>query len=225
VFEWLDQFDLLCFDFDGLLVNTEDLHYEAYKDMLLRHGYNLPWSFQAYCLEAHVSTSFLRNAVYGLFPDLEKIEPNWETLRQEKNFIYQRLIASHHIKLMDGVSELLKKIKSNDVRACVVTNSTLEQIEQIRAVLPELNIIKHWFTREDYDRSKPKPDGYLKALDKLAKPGDKVIGFEDTMKGVNALIGAKITPILIWPTSYPPLQTESSIPHFRSFLEITKEAL
>ena len=225
MFDWVDQFDFLCFDFDGLLVNTEDLHYEAYKMMLLKHGYTLPWSFQQYCLEAHLSTTILRNAVYGLFPELEQEEPSWEALRQEKQQIYQSLIRHHRIKLMPGVHELLHKLEDTNTKCCVVTNSTQEQIAQIRTVLPQLNVIKHWITREHYANAKPKPDGYLKALDMLAEQTDRVIGFEDTMKGINSLTAAKIQPVLIRPITYPPLLITDNITMYKSFLEIEKDSL
>ena len=220
MFDWVDHFDLLCFDFDGLLVNTEDLHYDAYKMMLLKHGFTLPWSFQQYCLEAHLSTTILRNAVYSLFPELEQLEPSWETLRQEKQQIYQNLIQHHRIKLMPGVSELLTKLEKGQKKCCVVTNSTQAQIDEIRTILPELNKIKHWISREHYTNAKPKPDGYLKALDMLAEPTDNVVGFEDTMKGVNSLRGAKIPAVLIRPITYPPLTITDTTPMFQSFLEI-----
>ncbi|MCF7806749.1 MAG: HAD family phosphatase [Simkaniaceae bacterium] len=220
MFNWIQNFDLLCFDFDGLLVNTEDLHYEAYKIMLLKHGYHLPWSFQQYCLEAHLSTAILRNAVYGLFPDLEQREPSWETLRQEKQKIYQNLIEQHRLKLMPGVGDLLKRLHQFNANACVVTNSTHEQVDQIRKLLPELNLIKNWLTREDYTHSKPKPDGYLKALQLFLRKGGRAVGFEDTMKGVTALIGANIHPVLIRPGTYPPISITDDIVQYKTFLEI-----
>lgn len=220
MFEWVTRFDLLCFDFDGLLVNTEDLHYEAYKQMLLKRGYHLPWSFQAYCLEAHVSTAVLRNAIYGLFPDLEREEPRWETLRQEKQQIYQQLLSEHRIKLMEGVPQLLHTLNQSQTKACVVTNSTTQQVDEIRNLLPQLNSINHWITRELYENPKPKPDGYLLALERLADPSDRIVGFEDTMKGIHSLVAANISPVLIRPPSYPPLQVPCDIPTFSSFLEI-----
>lgn len=222
MFEWVEDFGLICFDFDGLLVNTEELHYLAYKQMLSKYGFDLPWDFEAYCTEAHISTEFLRSAIYTLFPRLKELQPNWDVLRQEKNRLYANFIESHQLKLMDGVEELLAKLGSSPkLKTCVVTNSTKEQTDQIRSLLPELNQIPHWITREQYERAKPAPDGYLKALQLLESPKDAALGFEDTMKGANALIAAGISPVLIWPKNYPPKQGNESILLFHSFFEVS----
>ena len=40
--EWIHHYQLILFDLDGLLVNTEQLHYQAYKNMLQARGFSLP---------------------------------------------------------------------------------------------------------------------------------------------------------------------------------------
>jgi beta-phosphoglucomutase len=218
MFDWIETFDLICFDFDGLLVNTEDLHFLAYQKVLEDYGFSLPWDFQNYCTEAHISTEVLRSAIYGLFPKLLEMESDWEVVREKKNAIYKGLLSAHEIKLMPGVRELLSRLASSVVKSCVVTNSTKAQTDEIRSLLPDLNQIPYWFNRETYAKAKPEPDGYLKALETLKVSKERVIGFEDTMKGANALTKAGIRPILIWPKSYPPHHTK--LTSFSSFLDL-----
>ena len=43
--QWIHDFQLFLFDFDGLLVDTEHLHYQAYVNMLSKHGYKLELNF------------------------------------------------------------------------------------------------------------------------------------------------------------------------------------
>ncbi len=81
---------------------------------------------------------------------------------------------------MPGVEELLKELIELKSKRAVVTNSTKEQIETIKELLPLLKSIPLWITREDYENPKPAPDGYLKAMEVLADSGDRVIGFEDS---------------------------------------------
>ncbi|MCI5052378.1 MAG: HAD family phosphatase [Simkaniaceae bacterium] len=215
---WIDNYDLFCFDFDGLLVNTEALHCKAYDEMLARRGYVLGWDFFEYCDKAHFSTEVLRDAVYGKLPKLREEEPQWDVLREEKQQIYQGLLTQGSVELMPGAGALLEAI--GDRKMCVVTNSTAVQIGRIRQVLPELDCIKHWFTREDYERPKPAPDGYLHALRSLG--AERAIGFEDTLKGLNALRETPITAVLVCPKEHPQL---SRLPEDTNYFSSLEELL
>lgn len=213
--KWIEKFQLFLFDFDGLLVNTEHLHYQAYVNMLRNQGCNLDWSFSAFCEAAHLNATALREMIYGQFPDLN---PNWDVLYAEKKRCYYDLIASGKVELMPGVEPLLKALEEKGIRRCVATNSLKEQIELIRAQLKPLQTIPHWITREDYLKPKPDPECYLRAIELYGKPGDKIIGFEDSIRGLRALQGTSALPILICPSHHPLLElnTEQAV-HFESF--------
>ena len=66
--KWVNDFQLFLFDLDGLLVNTENIHYQAYIDMLQRRGFNLDWSFLKFCTVAHFDDNSLKEGIYALFP-------------------------------------------------------------------------------------------------------------------------------------------------------------
>lgn len=200
------DFDSYFFDFDGLLVNTEDLHYSAYQLMLKKHGFTLPWDFTTYCTNAHKSTEFLGSAIYKEFPELLDINPNWMSLREEKQQIYTSFLMQKKASLMPGVETFIQMLIWKKKELFVVTNSPKNQVDLIKAHLPILEKIPTWLTREDYPNSKPKPDGYLKALS-LAK-GKRHIGFEDSVKGLQALLETTITPVVILPTRYPEFKKE-----------------
>ncbi|MGD0665742.1 MAG: HAD hydrolase-like protein, partial [Rhabdochlamydiaceae bacterium] len=46
--DWTDKFDLFLFDFDGLLVDTEELHFKAYQMLCQGRGYKLPWDINRF---------------------------------------------------------------------------------------------------------------------------------------------------------------------------------
>lgn len=186
----LPTFDLLLFDFDGLLVNSEHLHYEAYRRMFANRGYKMAWSFPRYCMAAHYESTGLREAAYDTIPGLHNTEPDWSVLYDEKKRAYRDLIQEGQVQLMPGVDKLLKQVAQSSATSCVVTNSPPDVVKEIRDQIPELLAIEHWITREQYDRPKPAPDGYLHAIDRFAKPGDRIVGFEDTIRGARSLLDA-----------------------------------
>ncbi|MEN9654481.1 MAG: hypothetical protein RL235_593, partial [Chlamydiota bacterium] len=155
--QWIHRFQLFLFDFDGLLVNTEHLHYQAYCNMLSAEGFRLELSFQAYCQAAHASSTALREAIYASCPGLS---PDWDRLYREKKRAYLELLGAGKVELMPGVEPLLKALAEANIRRVVVTHSPREQITLIRRQHTIFQTLPYWLTREDYDLPKPHPDGY-----------------------------------------------------------------
>ena len=222
--KWIHDFQLFLFDFDGLLVNTEHLHLQAYDNMLAKRGYRLGWSFSRFCELAHLNATAVKEAIYAQFPDLE---PNWEVLYQEKKAAYFDLLKSGKVELMPGVDRLLRALDAAQIRRCVVTNALFEQTRLIRSQIPILQTIPLWVTREEYEKPKPDPECYLRAIQLYGIKGDRIIGFEDSLRGLEALRKTPALPVLICPNHHPLLEiaTEGEMIHYESMAQIPSEKL
>ncbi len=218
----INEFDLFLFDLDGLLVDTEILHFKAFQEMCKELGCNLTWDMSRYVQEAHSRSQGLKEATYREFPHLKEIEPDWGVLYKGKIRAYDRILREDPIRLMPGVERFLKELEKGGKRRAVVTNSTRPQADLIRKKVSVLSLIPLWLTREDYPMAKPSPDGYLKAIEKLGKAGDKIVGFEDSLRGIKSLQAAKVNAVFVCPKDHPALQDESleGFSHFNSFEEI-----
>ncbi len=213
------DYQLYLFDFDGLLVDTEQLHYAAYMEMARGQGFPLTWDFQRFCQVAH-------SKPMGFFDGWQKEHPralegtSKEMLYEEKKRLYVELLQKKPLEFMEGAEVLINALDLHRIKSAVVTNSPKEQIELIKQALPALQKISLWITREDYSQPKPSPEGYLKAIALLAKPGDKIIGFEDTLKGLKALLAAGADAVLICPkdTGYISEAKKMGAKHFESLL-------
>lgn len=216
---WIERFDLFLLDFDGLLVDTERLHYEAYKELCSRYDFELPLEFPQYLGIAHSSAEGLKNAIH---PHLMEKEKNWDVLYKQKVKIYLELLHSGKLALMPGVEQFLEELSTHRLKRCVATNSSKQQVEIIKESLPILKSIPVWITREDYEDPKPAPDAYLKAIELLADPEDKIIGFEDSIRGIQALQGTPALPVLICHPDHPQLQDRSllTVSHYPTFQSI-----
>jgi beta-phosphoglucomutase len=224
---WFNSFQLVLFDFDGLLVNTENLHFGAYVAMCKKRGFDLSWDFDRFLQAAHFESTGLRDAIYAEFPVLYSQEPRWEVLYAEKKQAYMNLLASGQLKLMPGVERMLQALENSKTKCCVVTNSPAEQVAFIKCALPALNSIPHWITREHYLKAKPDPESYLTAITKFADPNDRIIGFEDSFRGLKALLGAGAKGVMICHSSHPQFRMFSlnDVPHFQSFEHIPDHAI
>lgn len=194
---WIKDYQLFLFDFDGILVNTEKLHYLAYKKMCSDRGFSLKWDMKTYIRHAMYSADGIKEGIYKEFPDLFRYEPCWDLLYGEKKQAYAELIRSDGTELMPGVEDLLRDLDIAGIKRCVVTHSSAEQIALIRAHHPILDSIPIWITREDYNQPKPSPECYLQAISRLAEKNDRIIGFEDSPRGLKALLGTIAEGVLI----------------------------
>ena len=221
--EWIDQYDLFLFDFDGLLVNTEFLHYSAYQKMCQDRGFVLSWDFSKYCSIAHMGSDFLQKAIYESFPLLKEQEPNWSLLYKEKQKAFLDVLEQKGVCLMPGVERVLKFLQKRKARCCVVTHSPSSLTEAIRKCNPVLDLIPNWVTREQYDLPKPQPDAYVTAVRLYGKPGDRILGFEDTIRGWKALHAAHLESVVVSPLLTEEMKKilkEERIPQYQSFEEL-----
>ena len=185
-------------------------------------GFHLDWNFNRYCQAAHYDSTGLRDQIYAHLPALQKQEPNWDILYAEKRKSILDLINEGAVQLMPGVDALLKALESAKIPRCVVTHSPDSLIKAVRNQNPLLDSIPHWITREHYSQPKPNPECYLKAIETFSTPSTRIIGFEDTPRGLQALLGTRAQAVLVCTVDYPELPTylQQGALHFPSFNEI-----
>ena len=217
---WIFKYSPIFFDFDGLLVNTEHLHFKAYKTLLEKHDVLFPWDFPAFAAVAHKSSEGLRKMISAHAPLLLQ-SFSWDNLYEQKKTLYLQLLEQGGLELMPGADQILQLTQNAQIPHAVVTNSTYAKISLIRKQLPVLQRIPYWITREDYQNPKPAPDAYLKALEVLGR-SEKMLGFEDSLRGIRSLEGAAITPVLICSPDHPQMDevSQESLRYYPSFVDI-----
>lgn len=189
--------------------------------MLVSREIVLPWDFTLFISIAHNSSSGVRHYITKQCETTLK-GISWEILYLEKQLAYLELIKTENLTLMPGAEDILALVQDANIPHAVVTNSNLKQIEIFLDKLPSLKQIPFWITREDYDKPKPAPDAYLKAIQVLGHGITKAIGFEDTVKGAQALQASGIKPVLICSSDHPQMKeiSEEDLLHFESFLSL-----
>ncbi|MBN1914421.1 MAG: HAD family phosphatase [Parachlamydiales bacterium] len=195
--QWIHFFDFFVFDFDGLLVDTETLHKEAYRQVLAYYDIDLLWDMEKYASYAHMPPYSLQDVLMREYPHLKKY--SWDRLYQQKKEKYIELLTETQISLMPGVDLLIDSLYKHGKKTCVVTNSSQEQVAIVLQKQPILGKLQHYVLRHDYVMAKPDPESYLLAQKKYAKTGDRIVGFEDTLRGYQALKDAKIQAFVITP--------------------------
>lgn len=92
-----------------------------------------------------------------------------------------------------GFEQFISKLRSLGIKTAVVTSSNRPKMENVYAKHPEFKTyFDEVLTSEDFAKSKPDPDCYLKAAQKFGANVDECVGFEDSFNGLKSLRGANM---------------------------------
>lgn len=163
------------FDVDGLLADTEPLHFLAWKETLEKYGIKL------------AKADFMKVAGIGTAPTAAYIARKYAldsgALFKEKTGIYARLIKK--VRLMKGAKDAVMEFKKS-VAVAAASSSRIEDVSFVLRKVGILRLLDSITTGSEVKRIKPYPDIYLLAAKKLHLKPKECVAFEDTSAGVTA---------------------------------------
>lgn len=159
-------------DLDGTLINSDKKHYECYRDVL-KEQFSIELNYQDYydILESKGIDSYLEEK-YG--EELKKI------IKTKKN---EKMKMVDNIEFIKNADKFIEYLDKFDVNHVVVTNTSLETVNNLKQKMPLLNKIKNWVTRKDYKNPKPSGECYELAKQLYYKGEEKIIGLENSING------------------------------------------
>ena len=171
----MNEIKVALFDLDGVVFDTEP-------------QYTVFWGEQ--CREFHPEHPGLEHEIKG--QTLLQIYDAWFSgpLADKQPLITERL--NRFEQQMDyiyvaGFEQYIARLRQAGVKTAVVTSSNLPKMQAVYASRPEFKtLFDAILTAEDFERSKPDPDCYLKAARRFgAAPADCVV-FEDSFNGLKS---------------------------------------
>lgn len=166
----------LLFDFDGVLADTEPLHFTCWRDILQTKGILLDWEYyQTKCIG--ISDRQMLQALGQMGPVCHAIEELMPLYPLKKQLFREqaeqtKLIAQDLVELLNSCSNYLM---------AVVTSSGRTEIEPIlkrEGVLPLLQAAVYG---NEVKALKPDPEPYRTAMERLGVT--RAIAFEDSQAG------------------------------------------
>jgi HAD superfamily hydrolase (TIGR01509 family) len=184
----------LTFDVDGTLVDTEELHRQAYNQTFLDFGFGWEWDADSYAQLLTVSGGQARMARYIdllNLPPAEKLRLRRviPAIHREKTRLYGELIASNRVQPRPGVMRLIDEARCNGVRLGLVASSASANVDTLvtSALGPEMRKAVIAIACGDMvARKKPAPDIYELLLSMLHVSASAVVAFEDSTNGLLA---------------------------------------
>jgi len=188
------------FDFDGVIADSEALHYEALNAVFNRYGVDVPkdvhWDkYLGYSDHENIEAV---NVDYGMGWDDAKVQ----VLIDEKKIVFDELIVSGSI-IIDGVAVFIQRLIDAGIRRAICSGALRSDIDLMLAGTDFKDAFEMIVSADDVTCGKPNPEGYLLALNKLNQNGpapikaNQCVVIEDSHWGLEAATAAGMHPVAV----------------------------
>ena len=165
------QYSSVLFDLDGVILDTEGIYTDFWA--AIGHRYNISVPDFAHVIKG--------NTLARIFDTYFPQESVREEIRQL--LVEQELTMDYRPFL--GALELMQDLRNSGISTAIVTSSNAKKMRHIFDKLPQLAAVTDvLITDEDVSHSKPHPEGYLLAANRLG--AQKFIVVEDSLAGIEA---------------------------------------
>lgn len=179
----------IIFDFDGLMVDTESIWYEAYRDALVEYDFHLTLEH----FGRVIGTS--SDALDRLIQENIAMDVDINIINEKAHNYYNEKLLTPVLR--EGVQAYVDSAKEAGMKLAVASSSSRDWVTgylEKLGILQEFKVIK---TREDVAQVKPNPALYLAALEELGVDADEAIVFEDSFNGLKAACASGIKCVIV----------------------------
>jgi len=181
----------IIFDFDGVITDSEILHFRAFNRVLAPYGAEITMKdyYKTYLglTDVDCFNLLIREGLLKKKATKQEIE---NLLKQKKEAFEE--LAKTEGRIIEGVQDFLKMLGRNNITMAICSGALRAEIELI---LEEAHL-RHFFevivSAEQVRKGKPSPDGFLLTLQKLNKgrqipiTGAQCVVIEDSHWGLQA---------------------------------------
>ena len=185
------------FDIDGTLINSVDLHANAWIEALKHFGHEI--AFQD--LRSQIGKGG-DQILHGLLPP-EVIEQHGEEIKDFRADLFKRSYLPQ-VRAFPGVRQLFEHIRAAGQRAVLASSGNADEVEQYKEIAGIADLIDSATSSDDVERSKPFPDIFRAALAKLqGLSSDEAVVIGDTPYDAEAARNANMKSIGVLSGGFP----------------------
>ncbi len=181
------------FDLDGVIVSTDDCHYEAWKELADEEGiyFDRTINERLRGVSRMESLEIILERAQKEYTEEQKVE-----MATRKNGYYiEKIKKLDKSALLDGAMEFIEKAKADGIKVAIGSSSknTKAILERVDA----LTVFDAIADGNDIKNSKPAPDVFLVAAEQLGISADKCMVIEDADAGVEAALAANMDVLAV----------------------------
>lgn len=179
----MSGFDLIIFDCDGVLVDSEIIAAQVESRLLTEAGY--PISVEE--MGERFAGMTWKNILLAIEKEVD-IPLSASLLDKSEKLLDQRL--ERDVKVIEGVKLALSRIST---QACICSNSSSHRLDMmLTKVGLKPYFAPHIFSAKDLgpDKVKPRPDIFLHALETFKVSPSRAVVVEDSVHGIHGAVAA-----------------------------------
>ena len=202
----------IIFDFDGVIVDSEPLHYQAF--VMVGKSFNFAFTWEQY-LNQYIGFDdrdafryMLHQAIEaGHTPDVEDVQQTMDELIEKKHKAFEALAETGTHAIL-GTCELIEEAHKAGLPIAIASGAVHAEIAQMLRLLKIRDRFEVIVAADDVEHSKPDPTTYSLAFEKLAAlypdaglTAETTLAIEDTRAGLESAQGAGLQTLGLRTTS------------------------
>ena len=176
----------IIFDMDGVLVDSELLHYKANCNVLKKYGIDLDYEYY----RQYIGTS-CTNMWKKIQQDFS-LPADWRELVRLGNEETERLSCTNGYQPVDGAPALVRRLKKMGFELAIASSSSLENIQRVVHSLNLSDCFSYLVSSDMVSRPKPAPDIFIKAAELLNISPANCLAIEDSQNGISSALAANM---------------------------------
>ncbi len=191
-------------DMDGVIVDTGRDHYKSWRQAFKKHGIDFT--------EADFQSIFgqRNDRIICTILNREVSQEEIDEIARDKEE-YFRSHVRRQVKPFPGAVELINSLYQAGIKMSIASSAPVENIRLLLGTLGILECFQQFVSGREVTESKPSPQIYLLAAQKLSMPPEKCIVIEDAVAGVQGAKRAGMRCIAVTNTNPKELLEEADL--------------
>ncbi|NMG19833.1 HAD family hydrolase [Brasilonema bromeliae] len=178
----------ILFDLDGTIANTDPIHYQAWREMLMGYDMDIDETFYKSRISGRTNPQIIEDLLPQLSPE------EGAKFADEKEALFRQK-AKTILKPLSGFSELIAWTDAHQLKRALVTNAPRLNVQFVLEVLEIKEVFHTVVIAENEIAAKPDPAPYQVSLNRFGITAEQAIALEDSPSGIRSAVGAGIRTI------------------------------
>ena len=173
------------FDIDGTLVDSVDLHAQAWKETFKHFGKDIPYE------QVRHQIGKGGDQLLPVFFSKEELELKGSEMEEYRSKLFKRDFLPR-VRAFPKVRELFERIKQDDKRIALASSAKDDELSVYKNIANIEDLVEEEASSDDAEKSKPHPDIFEAALEELGIEPERVAVIGDTPYDAEAAARASI---------------------------------
>ena len=161
------------FDIDGTLIDSVDFHAEAWQRALAHFGFDVPFD----TVRSQIGKG--GDQLLPVFVPADQLERLKDPIEKYRSELFKREYLPR-VKPFPRVRDLFRRIREDGQRIVLASSANAREVEAYKEIAGIADLVEGETSSSDVDCSKPCPDVFEAAVDKVKVEPERIIVVGDT---------------------------------------------